>query len=68
MNRISDTCLERAKVSYLVGISYLLNDVVDFSNGEIDDAILHPFCDFELFDELVFNVRDNLISKGLCLC
>jgi hypothetical protein len=49
--------------AYLVGISNFLHNIVDFVNGQLDHFLLHPLGDLELFDELVFDIRDDLVAE-----
>jgi hypothetical protein len=54
--------------TYLVWISDLLHNIMDLRNGQFDDFLLHPFGDLELFDELIFNIGDDLVTKCFCFC
>jgi hypothetical protein len=38
---------------------------VDFFDGELDDALVHPLCNLQLLDEFIFYVRDDLVAKVL---
>lgn len=49
--------------TYLVRVTDLLDDIVNLSDGQLDDLLFHPLGDLQLFDELVFDVRDNSIAK-----
>jgi hypothetical protein len=51
---------------YLGWIPNLLHNLVDFLDCQFNDAFVHPFSHLQLFDEHVFDVRDDLIAELLC--
>ena len=40
---------------------------MDFRDRQVNDFLVHPFRDFERLNELVFDVGDDLVTKGFCL-
>lgn len=42
--------------THLCGITDLLNNIVDFIDGQINDLLLHPCRLLEFLDELVLDV------------
>ena len=40
-----------------------MHDITNFGNSQFDHFLLHPLSDLEFFDELVLDVRDNLVAE-----
>ena len=52
---------------YLSWVSNLLNNLMDFLDSQFDNTFVHPLSLFQLLDEHLLDVWDNLITKILCL-
>jgi hypothetical protein len=55
--------MRRALEIYLVRITNLLNNLVDFLNGQFDHALVHPFSTSQLLNEHLLDIRHYLITK-----
>ena len=50
-------------LTYLRRITNLLDNLVNLVDCQFDDGLIHPFGDFQGFDETVLDVVDDLVAE-----
>jgi len=50
-------------ITCLCRITNLLDNLVDLVDCQLDDGLIHPFSDFQGFDETVLDVVNDLVAK-----